>query len=175
MSIIYLVWLYRKIKAKDRFKLKAAANKLQHAFFITLSYNRSMIERIHKTEEEWKKALSSEEYAVLREKGTEAPGSGKYLDERKKGIYNCRACGNPLFASDAKYDSSLSSLNGWPSFDQALPGAIIFETDNSFGMNRTEVLCAVCNSHLGHVFNDEEARTGKHYCMNSVCLNLKED
>ncbi len=129
---------------------------------------------IEKTDEEWKTQLSSEEYAVLRGKGTEKPGSGKYLHEKREGTYNCKACGNPLFASDAKYDSSMASLNGWPSFDQALTGAVKLEHDPSYGMNRTEVLCAVCDSHLGHIFDDQEAKTGKHYCMNSVCLDLKE-
>lgn len=127
-----------------------------------------------KTDEEWKKELTPEEYKVLRGGGTEAPGSGRYLHENRKGAYNCKACGNPLFVSDAKYDSSVSSLNGWPSFDKAIPGAIMFKDDISFGMDRTEVLCAVCHSHLGHVFEDNEASTGKHYCLNSVCLDLEE-
>lgn len=127
-----------------------------------------------KTEEEWKKELTPEEYAMLRSGGTEIPGSGKYLHETKKGIYRCRACGNELFPSDAKFDSSIPSLSGWPSFDQALPGAVKFEHDPSFGIERTEVLCARCGSHLGHVFEDEEARTGKHFCVNSVCLELEE-
>lgn len=124
------------------------------------------------TEEEWKAKLTPEEYAVLRNKETERAGSSTYLHEKREGTYNCKACGNPLFASDAKYDSSVSSLNGWPSFDQALPGATRLEHDPSYGMERTEVLCANCGSHLGHIFDDAEAKTGKHYCMNSVCLDL---
>jgi peptide-methionine (R)-S-oxide reductase len=127
------------------------------------------MEAINMSEEEWKKKLTSEEYEALRGKGTERPGSGVYLHEKREGTYNCKACSNPLFASDAKYDSSVSSLNGWPSF----PGAVKFEHDAMYGMNRTEVLCARCGSHLGHVFDDEEAKTGKHYCMNSVCLDLE--
>ncbi len=129
---------------------------------------------VKKTEAEWKKELTQEEYNVLREKGTEAPNSGKYLNEKREGVYNCKACGSPLFNSDAKYDSSISSLNGWPSFDQALPGAVKFENDPSYGMSRIEVLCATCDSHLGHIFQDDESKTGKHYCLNSVCLDLKE-
>ncbi len=127
-----------------------------------------------KTEEEWKKKLTPEQYHVLREKGTEAPDSGKYLHETRDGTYNCVACGNPLFPSDAKYESDIASLSGWPSFDQAIPGATRLEHDPSYGMERTEVLCARCGSHLGHVFDDSSAKTGKHYCLNSVCLDLEE-
>ncbi len=130
------------------------------------------------TESEWKAKLTPEQYKVLREKGTEAPGSGKYVHEHAEGTYNCAACGNPLFASDAKFDSG----TGWPSFDQALPDAVKYEHDNKYGMEyvraeeaggRTEVLCAKCDSHLGHVFDDGPASTGKRYCMNSVCLDLE--
>lgn len=125
-------------------------------------------------EEELKKKLTPEQYHVLREKGTEMPGTGKYLHEKRQGTYACVVCGNPLFPSDAKFDSSISSLNGWPSFDQALPGAVKFGHDASYGMERTEVLCAKCGSHLGHLFDDPEAKTGKHFCLNSICLDLKE-
>ena len=123
-----------------------------------------------KNEEEWKKKLTPEEYAILREKGTEAPFSGKLLHEKGDGTYMCAACGNPLFSSDAKFDSG----TGWPSFDQALPGAIKQETDTSHGMSRTEITCARCGSHLGHLFDDGPTETGKRYCLNSVCLDLEE-
>lgn len=126
------------------------------------------------TEEELKNKLDKEAYRVLREKGTEAPFSGKYLNEKREGTYTCVACENPLFPSTAKFDSSLSGLAGWPSFDQALPNSIKYEKDLSYGMERTEVLCSKCDSHLGHVFDDPDAKTGKHYCLNSVCLDLKE-
>lgn len=119
-------------------------------------------------EEGWKKKLSPEEYRVLREKGTEAPFSGKLLHADKDGVYRCAACGNPLFSSDAKFDSG----TGWPSFDEALPGAVRLVPDSSLGMERTEVVCAMCGSHLGHLFEDGPTATGKRYCMNSVCLDL---
>lgn len=112
---------------------------------------------------------------VAREKGTEAPYSGKYLKETAEGTYNCAICGNPLFPSTAKFETKIPGLQGWPSFDQALPGAIKMEHDPSYGMNRTEILCSNCNAHLGHVFDDEsETKTGKHYCVNSVCLDLQK-
>ena len=119
---------------------------------------------------EWKKKLTPEQHAVLREGGTEAPFTGKYVHETKSGTYNCAACGNPLFSSDAKFDSG----TGWPSFEAALPSAVQYKHDNAYGIDRTEVLCAQCGSHLGHVFEDGPATTGKRFCMNSVCLELEE-
>ena len=129
-----------------------------------------MKDSMPKTEEEWKKKLTSEEYAVLREKGTEAPFTGKYAHSKEKGTYNCMACGNPLFSSDTKFDSG----TGWPSFDKAIPDAIKKRTDNSRGMEREEVVCAKCGSHLGHIFDDGPTKTGKRYCINSVCLDLQK-
>lgn len=124
---------------------------------------------IPSTPEEWKKKLTAEQYRVLREKGTEAPFSGKLLHSDKDGIYTCAACGNPLFSSLTKFDSG----TGWPSFDEALPGAIQQISDESHGMSRTEIVCAKCHSHLGHVFDDGPTKTGKRYCLNSVCLELE--
>ena len=122
-------------------------------------------------EDDLKKKLTPEEYSVLREKGTEAPFSGKLLHEMRKGTYKCKVCGNPLFPSTAKFDSG----TGWPSFDQALPGATKLITDDSEGLVRDEVVCAKCGSHLGHVFGDGPTGTGKRYCLNSVCLELATD
>ena len=119
-------------------------------------------------EEELKKKLTPDQYHVLREKGTEMPFTGKYVHETKNGMYVCVVCGNELFSSKAKFDSG----TGWPSFDQALPGAVILKNDTSYGMNRTEVLCSKCGSHLGHLFNDGPTATGQRYCMNSVCFDL---
>jgi peptide-methionine (R)-S-oxide reductase len=121
-------------------------------------------------EEEWQKMLTPEQYKVLREKGTEAPFTGEYVHEKADGTYACAACGNPLFSSDAKFDSG----TGWPSFDQALPGGVETHSDNSHGMTRTEISCARCGSHLGHIFDDGPTATGKRYCINSVCLDLEE-
>lgn len=122
------------------------------------------------SEEEWKKVLTPEQYRILRGKGTEMAFTGEYLHEKADGTYACAACGNPLFASDAKFDSG----TGWPSFDQALPGAIETHNDTSHGMVRTEITCARCGSHLGHVFDDGPTHTGKRYCVNSVCLDLEK-
>lgn len=118
---------------------------------------------------EWKSKLTPEQYEVLREKGTEPAFSGKLLHEKRAGMYTCAACGQELFASDAKFDSG----TGWPSFDQALPGAVKEIVDDSHGMSRTEVVCSRCGSHLGHVFADGPTATGQRFCLNSVCLDLK--
>ena len=123
-------------------------------------------------EEEFKRKLSSEAYRVLREKGTEAPFSGRYWNEHSKGMYHCAACGAELFSSDAKFDSG----TGWPSFTEPanLKNIESWE-DASQGMVRTEVLCKKCGAHLGHVFDDgPQGNGGKRYCINSVCLNLKK-
>ncbi|MDO8523631.1 MAG: peptide-methionine (R)-S-oxide reductase MsrB [bacterium] len=122
------------------------------------------------SEEELKQHLTPEEYAVLRQGGTEAPFSGDLLHVDADGMFSCKVCGNKLFASDAKFDSG----TGWPSFDKAIPGSVELKTDNSLGMPRTEVMCAKCGSHLGHVFEDGPTATGKRYCINSVCLDLDE-
>ena len=121
-------------------------------------------------EDGWKEKLSPEEFAVLREKGTEAPFSGEYVHEDADGVYRCKACGNPLFTSDARFDSG----TGWPSFDSAIEGAVEQHTDTSYGMTRVETTCARCGSHLGHVFDDGPTSTGKRFCINSVCLDLEE-
>ena len=121
------------------------------------------------SEEEWKKKLAPEAYHVLREKGTEAPGTGKFYRNFDKGMYMCAACGNELFSSDTKFDSDC----GWPSFDKSLQGAVEFHDDYSFGMHRIEVTCNKCGSHLGHVFEDGPTETGKRFCINSVSLGFK--
>jgi peptide-methionine (R)-S-oxide reductase len=124
-------------------------------------------------EEEIKQKLTEEEYRVLRKGETEVPFSGKYYAETRKGTYNCKVCDNPLFASDTKFHSDLPGLAGWPSFDDAIAGSIEHKDDYELGIHRIEVVCAKCKSHLGHIFDDHEAKTGKHYCINSICLDLK--
>lgn len=125
---------------------------------------------VQKSEAEWREQLSPEQYHVLREKGTEAPFSGEYVHVDQAGVFTCAACGNPLFSAETKFDSG----TGWPSFTDALPGSVEYKEDLSHGMKRTEVTCAKCGSHLGHVFDDGPNTTGKRYCMNSVCLTLKK-
>ena len=130
-------------------------------------------EKIVRSEEDWKKLLTPDEYRVLREKGTEPPGSGELYHNTEEGTYACRACGAELFRSDAKYDSG----SGWPSFWQAAdPSKIVTETDTSHGLVRKEVLCARCGSHLGHVFEDGPPETtGLRYCVNSTSLTFKKN
>lgn len=125
---------------------------------------------VQKTEEEWKAALSPEEYYVLRQQGTERPFTGTYNLHFENGDYHCKACNAKLFESGHKFESGC----GWPSFDQAVPGAIEYLRDTSHGMIRTETRCANCGSHLGHVFDDGPAETtGQRYCINSVSIDFE--
>jgi peptide-methionine (R)-S-oxide reductase len=127
--------------------------------------------KVVKSEAEWRTQLDPEQYRVLREKGTEAPFSGEYDHVFEPGTYHCAGCGAELFASDAKYDSGC----GWPAFfEPAVGEALDEETDTSYGMVRTEVMCASCGGHLGHVFPDGPKPTGLRYCINSAALKLEE-
>lgn len=123
------------------------------------------------TDADWKDELTPEQYRVLREKGTEAPFTGEYDSVFDPGTYTCAACGSELFESDKKFDAHC----GWPSFYEAKPGAVEFHEDESLGMSRTEVTCAMCGGHLGHVFEGEgyDVPTDQRYCINSVSLKLK--
>ena len=124
-----------------------------------------------KTEDKWKKILTSEEFLVLRKKGTEPPFKGKYVHQTAEGIYVCAGCGNTLFSSGTKFDSG----SGWPSFFATVSNdAVLLKPDTSLGMKRTEVVCARCGGHLGHVFDDGPKPTGQRYCMNSVSLHFLE-
>lgn len=131
--------------------------------------NTSDSSSIKKNDSEWKKELSPEQYYVLRQKGTEAPYSGKLLLNKEKGVYKCAACGNELFTDEMKFDSHC----GWPSFDKEIAGGKIKTAeDNSHGMQRTEIMCARCGGHLGHLFNDGPTETGMRYCVNSLSLEF---
>ena len=129
------------------------------------------MEKINKTDEEWKKELSPEQFTILRKKGTERAFTGALLENKEAGTYECAACGNALFSSDVKFDSG----SGWPSFyDTISSEAVEFEIDKSFGMVRTEAKCGQCGGHLGHIFPDGPQPTGQRYCMNSAALNFKK-
>ncbi len=127
--------------------------------------------RVAKSDADWKEILTPEQYRVLRQKGTERPFTGAYDKTKEKGTYVCSACGNPLFSSDAKFDSG----TGWPSFWQPLAEGVNTEEDRTLWMTRTEVLCKSCGGHLGHVFDDGPKPTGLRYCMNSIALKLTSE
>jgi peptide-methionine (R)-S-oxide reductase len=129
-----------------------------------------MNEDSKRSDAEWKKILSPEQYEVLRRKGTERAFTGKYYTSKETGVYRCAGCGNPLFDSETKFDSG----SGWPSYYQAVSeDAVDTVEDQSYGMTRTEVLCARCGGHLGHVFPDGPEPTGRRYCINSISLDFE--
>jgi peptide-methionine (R)-S-oxide reductase len=130
------------------------------------------VEKVKKSEEEWKRELTPEQYKVVREKGTEAPFTSELNEVKEPGVFKCVACGQPLFSSDNKFESG----TGWPSFDRPMDHDVVeTEADNSFMMRRTEVLCSRCDAHLGHVFDDGPAdTTGQRYCINGCALEFDE-
>ena len=133
--------------------------------------NIKQMSEVTKSEEEWKKSLTPDQYHILREKGTEAPGTGEYNHHSEKGFYTCAGCGAELFSSDQKFDSHC----GWPSFDGELGGGdrVKKVKDFSHGMIRTEIVCAKCGGHLGHLFDDGPTSTGQRYCVNSLSLGFR--
>jgi len=131
----------------------------------------SSVQKVNRTEAEWKKILTPEQYHVLREKGTDRAFTGKYYLHAEKGVYSCAACGYELFTSDMKFESEC----GWPSFDEEMAGDRIKKVvDTSHGMVRTEIVCAQCDSHLGHLFDDGPTLTGKRYCVNSTSIDFSK-
>ena len=129
-----------------------------------------MTEKLEKTDQEWREELSADRFHILREKGTERAGTGRYAFTKDRGVYRCAGCGAELFSSDTKYESG----TGWPSFYQPIrDGAITLHTDRSLGMTRVEATCTRCGGHLGHVFEDGPRPTGERYCMNSASLSLE--
>ena len=148
------------------FSLSACAQQTKN----TVSADKAPTYEVVKSNAEWKAELSPQEYYVIREKGTERPFTGDLLDNKKEGIYTCRACANPLFESSTKFESG----TGWPSFYAAIEGEVEEDSDNSLGIVRTEILCSQCGGHLGHVFDDGPAPTGLRYCVNSASLDFTE-
>ena len=153
----------------DRRKLAGLACASAFAFaFRPKSADAAGYEVTH-TEQEWRKLLTPNQFAVLREAGTERPFTSPLLEEHRKGVFACAGCGKDLFASETKFDSG----TGWPSFWKPLDGAVVEENDRSYGMDRTAVSCGRCGGHLGHVFNDGPKPTGLRYCMNGLALTFR--
>ncbi|AKQ46484.1 hypothetical protein TH63_14000 [Rufibacter radiotolerans] len=172
-SLLAFVWLFSGCAQQEPARTTASSGQQTLTAQQTQNLNRTnLLDALPKTDEEWKKILTSEQYYVLREKGTERAFSGPLNNNKQKGIYSCAACGNPMFSSDTKFDSG----TGWPSFFKPLnSAAVLEEPDTSDGMLRTEVLCARCGGHLGHVFDDGPKPTGLRYCLNSVALKFTKN
>lgn len=163
MKLVYFIFILTIISCSQ--------NNLKETTMEKPEKSNSNTFKIQKSEEDWKKELTSEQFYVMREAGTERPFSGKYNMHFEKGVYTCGACGTPLFTSESKFDGHC----GWPSFDKEIAdGKILERTDTSHGMTRTEILCANCGSHLGHVFDDGPTETGLRYCVNSLSLDFEE-
>lgn len=171
ITIVIIITTVLAVSLKNISQEKSVGNLYDSVFDSTKNKESKMEEKIIKSEEEWKRILTPEQYRVLREKGTERAYTGEYWNHFEPGVYKCAGCGTELFSSETKFDSHC----GWPSYFTPLAGdRVIYKEDRSYGMIRTEVLCAKCGGHLGHVFDDGPEPTGLRYCINSVSLTFEK-
>lgn len=165
--VVIIAACNNKVNSEKGTEMRDMESRLVKNKTTTIDSNKKVV----KTEEEWKKELTPEQFHILRQKGTERPFTGELLNHKEDGLYTCAACGNELFKSEQKFDSHC----GWPSFDDQIEGAINMTKDSSHGMIRTEITCARCDGHLGHIFDDGPTATGLRYCVNSISIGFKKD